>query len=156
MDLHDMDTDPDIVGAYYDNFIQQAAPFILERETWLDLVKTKLVKEYEVRSNGQRCLKNAVGAVQPVTLFKNTKEVAAFICQGLEAAFINYLMLLGKEYKHHRYEVRSLEHDGLVVDGWVPEGIVNSGLSCLWGALGIGSVQRPNPHRGRHDLHQII
>jgi len=117
---HDMDTDPALVGTYYDNFVQHAAAFILESKSWLAIVKTKLLKVHEVFSHGKRCLKNAVGAVQPVTLFKNMKEIAAFICQGLESAFINHLMILSKEDKY-QYTVRSLEHDGLVVAGSIPE-----------------------------------
>jgi hypothetical protein len=114
----DIDTSPDIVGTYYANFEHHAQAFILERKVWLDLVSSALMKQQEVWSHGVKCLKNACGAVQPVTLFKNVKEIAAFFCQGYESAFVNHLMLLSKEYN---YTVRSLEHDGLVVDGWIPE-----------------------------------
>ena len=114
----DMDTDPGMVGNYYDRFVQYATPFILESKSWLEMVKTTLMKVHEVRSNGKRCLKNACGAIQPLTLFKNVKDTAAFICQGLESAFMNHLMILSKDYN---YTIRSLEHDGLVVDGCIPE-----------------------------------
>jgi hypothetical protein len=92
-------------------------PYILESKSWLEIVKTKLIKVYQVFSNGKKCLRNACGTVQPVTLFKNIKDTAAFICQGLESAFINHLMILSKDYD---YKIRSLEHDGLVVDGVIP------------------------------------
>jgi len=118
MHEEDEDTSPERVGEYYDRFVQCAMPYIVESKSWLEMVKTKLIKVHQVFSNGKKCLRNACGTVQPVTLFKNTKEVAAFICQGLESAFINHLMILSKDYA---YTIRSLEHDGLVVDGSIPE-----------------------------------
>ena len=92
--------------------------YIVESKFWLEMVKTTLIKVHQVFSNGKKCLRNACGTVQPVTLFKNIKDTAAFICQGLESAFINHLMILSKDYA---YTIRSLEHDGLVVDGSIPE-----------------------------------
>jgi hypothetical protein len=39
----------------------------------------------------------------------------------MEAAFINHLMILGKDYG---YTPRALEHDGLIVDNDIPEAAV--------------------------------
>jgi hypothetical protein len=109
---------PDHVEQYYDRFIDAARPFILEREQWLKIIETKLIDKYQVWSNGKKCLRNACGAIQPLAEFRSNREIAVFICQGLEASFVNWLMIVAKE---HGYTPRALEHDGLVVDGFIPE-----------------------------------
>jgi hypothetical protein len=109
---------PDHITNYFDRFKQYATMYDLERKQWFKVVETKLVKKYTVWSNGEKCLKNACGATKPLSAFGNTREIAMFICQGLESAFVNHLMLLGKDYG---YTPRAIEHDGLVVDNYIPD-----------------------------------
>jgi hypothetical protein len=49
---------------------------------------------------------------------KVLRKVSAFLLQGLEATFIYTLIALSEDY---RYEVRSCEHDGLIVYGDIPK-----------------------------------
>jgi len=46
------------------------------------------------------------------------RDLSAFVCQGYEAAFIDHLMTLHAEYG---WENRSIEHDGLITEGKIPE-----------------------------------
>jgi len=121
LEEHEDDYTPDHITNYYDRFVQYATPYLLEREQWFRLIETTFTKKYTVRSNGEKCLKNACGAIQPLDSFANNREIAMFICQGLESAFINHLMILGKDYG---YTPRALEHDGLIVDNPIPEAAV--------------------------------
>jgi hypothetical protein len=112
---------PDHIAQYYDRFVHYANPYRLEREQWFRLIETKLIKKYTVFSNGVKCLKNACRSIQPFDSFANNREIAMFICQGLESAFVNHLMILGKDYG---YTPRALEHDGLIVDYTIPEAAI--------------------------------
>jgi hypothetical protein len=121
LEEHEEGYNPDMIAQYYDHFVQYATPYLLEREQWFRLIETKLIKKYTVWSNGEKCLKNACGAIQPFDSFANNREIAMFICQGLESAFVNHLMILGKDYG---YTPRALKHDGLIVDNEIPEAAV--------------------------------
>jgi hypothetical protein len=121
LEEHEEGYTPDHITEYYNRFVQFATPYLLEREQWFNLIETTLIKKYTVKSNNVQCLRNACGAIQPLDSFANNREIAMFICQGLESAFVNHLMLLGKDYG---YTPRALEHDGLIVDFSIPEAAV--------------------------------
>jgi hypothetical protein len=112
---------PDHITEYYERFKQHATMYDLERKQWFKVVETKLVKKYTVFSNGVKCLRNACGATQPLGSFHNTREIAMFVCQGLESAFVNHLMLLGKDYG---YTPRAIEHDGLLTENPIPQAAI--------------------------------
>jgi hypothetical protein len=113
--------DAEDIGIYYDRFVNAAWHYIAEAQRWFKLLKDKLIHRYSVVHKGETWLKNACGSLQPLAEFNNTREIAMFVCQGYESAFINHLVLLGKEYG---YTPRALEHDGLLVEGDIPQAAI--------------------------------
>jgi hypothetical protein len=106
------------IDRHYENFIRVGVPFIEARKTWIQVLKAKLIPKMTYNKN---FLVNHCGA----TMFipdkwtpAEIREVASFVTQGLESAFINHLMLLSKEYG---WINRSIEHDGLVTTGRISQ-----------------------------------
>lgn len=96
------------MGKMLKGFIAAAQPFLEVRKEWFGILR-KTLKTTEI-------LTNAVGKE-----FKGEKRpnlFSAFLLQGLEAAFIQYLMSVSNKYG---YEVYSLEHDGILVSEQIPQ-----------------------------------
>ena len=107
-------TEQDIVTTY-ENFVKTAAPFIEARKVWLGVLKDKIIPSHTHKKAGQKILRNQCGAeiALPEQLTPSKlRTLSAFFCQGMESAFICHLALLGNE---QLFDVRSLEHDGLIV-----------------------------------------
>jgi hypothetical protein len=115
-------TKEDIERAY-ENFQRVALPFLTARQTWHKILRAKIIPQHtqKHRKGQPDTLKNACGAEVPLDEFgRDINKIAAFICQGIESAFICHLTCLSKE---HGFKVRSLEHDGMVVTNSLFKGL---------------------------------
>jgi hypothetical protein len=85
------------------------------------LIEQQILPKESYCRKKTKYLDNAVGKTMAIPK-KHTQQVlrkvSAFLLQGLEAAFIYTLITLSEDYG---YEVRSCEHDGLIVYGDIPK-----------------------------------
>ncbi len=98
-------------------FKDVAQPFIDLRDDWFHVL-TRLVHRASYQKRGIRYLNNALGKTMQVQPGWSAGKVSAFLLQGLEAAFTYAIIELAPQFD---YEVLANEHDGVVVEGEIPE-----------------------------------
>jgi hypothetical protein len=106
------------VSRTYDNFFNVALPLIQAREKWLKVLKDKIVPRLTHKKD---FVMNQVGCTMLIPDQWGPEELrllSSFVCIGYESAFIHNLMTLHEEYG---WINRSIEHDGLVTQGQIPE-----------------------------------
>ncbi len=110
-------TEADVTRTY-ERFLRIGVPFLEARKVWLDILQHKMVPRLQSHPH---VLRNQVGCTMRIPDTWGTealRDLSAFVCQGYEAAFIDHLMTLHAEYG---WENRSIEHDGLITEGKIPE-----------------------------------
>jgi hypothetical protein len=109
----------DDIDRTYQNMVRTLNPFTEARKTWYDILSKKIIPAHTVNGYKGRgkYLTNSVGIeldIPDKVSYNDMKHLSAYFCQGYESSFICHLTLLSKKYD---FQVRSLEHDGMVVTG---------------------------------------
>jgi hypothetical protein len=99
-------------------------PLAQEMRRWQDWLMKSYVPSHRRRNRKGWYIENAVGKKlylaelpQGREYWRKRARVTAFLLQGLEAATIHHLTLLGEEYG---FRPLANEHDGLIVEGDIP------------------------------------
>src|SRR5262249_993909 len=106
------------VARTYDNLVTVGFQFIVAREQWLRMLQDKILPRLTAKKDFVR---NQVGCTMLIPDQwgpSELRELSSFVCTGYEAAFVHNLMTLNEEYG---WVNRSIEHDGLVTSGAIPE-----------------------------------
>lgn len=106
------------VDRTYEHFLNVGLPFIQARQVWLEVLKDKIVPRLTDKKN---FVMNQVGCTKMIPdawTVAELRAMSSFVCIGYEAAFIDHLMTLHEAYG---WENRSIEHDGLITQGRIPE-----------------------------------
>jgi len=109
---------PDIIKAL-NQFLSIIAPLGLEQ--WHKLLVSEYYTFTGYKHKGKRYLYNPTGkriSIDNIPPVDRSRELAAFVLQGQEAAFNHWICLLGLKYG---YQVMSHEHDGVVTLGAIPQ-----------------------------------
>lgn len=108
----------DDIKVTYERFIKTSTPFVKARKVWLDILQHKIVPRLQYNPY---FIMNQVGCTMMIPekwREVELRELSAFVCQGYESAFIDYIATLSEEYG---WTNRSLEHDGLITSGQIPK-----------------------------------
>jgi hypothetical protein len=106
------------IARCYDNFFNVGLPLIQAREQWLKILKEKIVPRLKYKKD---FIQNQVGCIMLIPDrwgAEELRQLSSFVCLGYESAFIHHLMTLHEQYG---WVNRSIEHDGLVTQGAIPE-----------------------------------
>jgi hypothetical protein len=106
------------VSRTYENFVNVATPLIQARKQWMKVLQEQIVPRLRYKKDFVR---NQVGCTLLIPEKwgpEELRELSSFVCIGYESAFIHNLMTLNEEYG---WKNRSIEHDGLVTQGAIPE-----------------------------------
>ena len=102
----------------YKHFIHIIQPLREPLNEWYKYLLDDYVPRYSTQVLGKTYIKNPAGKVKLLTTTTSKAQIAAFIIQGYETAFIHQLTILSKKYN---YIPINNEHDGLYVLGHVSQ-----------------------------------
>lgn len=123
-----LEESPGDLGRAYDRLYGVIGPLVEAREAWYDYLVGVHVPRARKSSRGGPFVPNEAGArffFDPSTLGTSRvkRQLAAFMLQGLEAAFIHALAV---ESTRYAFEVVQNEHDGLITLGEIPQAAIEA------------------------------
>lgn len=115
---------PGDVAAAYEHVKNALSPFYNEHKLWLEFLCTAYFDSYGRQCRGGTYIRNESGAqlfeddLDQKDAHRRKAQIAAFLLQGREAAFIHSLAALADEFG---FVVVANEHDGLITLGPIPD-----------------------------------
>ncbi len=110
--------DPKLLESAYQSFLSLTNSLRLPLAKWYEYLMMEFVPTKTKKVGKKSYLKNAVGKTKLITNSTNKRQVAAFLIQGYETAFIHKLTTLSNKYL---FDVISNEHDALYVIGHISQ-----------------------------------
>jgi hypothetical protein len=112
------------------DFYLQNKDLLEEINNWYSYLGNNFIKAASIKIKDKNYINNRSNMSLEITQFLNRKnklsakgkrKIASHLLQGQEAQFISRLTWYSEKYEDCAYTVMSDQHDGLIVEGYIPE-----------------------------------